>query len=74
VVDKLDLDGACRAAERILVRAGAHSRLWVAFWLGSILLVTAVSAISHAPTAAYVILAIVAVAALFADGRSGGSL
>jgi hypothetical protein len=74
VLDNTDqLNGIAGLVERMLGRAGSHSRLWVAVWLAAILTVTVVAAISHAPTAAYGILAIVAGGALCADGRGKGS-
>jgi hypothetical protein len=71
-MEKLDAEGVGDFVERVFGRARFHSRLWIAGWLSAILAMTAVAAIWHAPTAAYVILGLVAVVMIFADGRPKG--
>lgn len=52
-------------------RARLHSRAWITFWLCAILGATVVASVNRAPTGAYVVLVVVAVVMLSADGRSG---
>jgi hypothetical protein len=75
-VEKIDFDNFGRMLERLLGRTASLPRWWVGIWLAGILVVTAIATISHAPVAAYAILALVAGMAVCAEGgdrRAGGS-
>lgn len=73
MADKFDFDGLGRIVEQMVNRVGSHSRIWIAVWFAGILIVTGIAAISRAPSAAFVILLVVAMAAVFAGGGEGDS-
>jgi hypothetical protein len=68
---EFDFDGLGRLVEWIFGRAAHQPRWWIAVWLAGVLVVTAIAVVCHAPFVAYVILLVVAVVVVFADGRSG---
>jgi hypothetical protein len=72
-VFNFDCDALGRLILLILCHAARHSRRWIAVWLASILVLTGVAAVSHAPAIAYVILLVVIAVAVFADGESDES-
>jgi hypothetical protein len=67
----MDFDGLGRLLDQITTRVGAHSRVWVGGWLASILGVTVLAVTHEAPTAAYLILLVVALAVLLASPGPG---
>lgn len=68
--DNFDLAGAGHVLGWLATRAACRSRAWITVWAIVILAVTTTAVICHAPTIAYVILLVVAVVVLFADGPS----
>lgn len=66
----MNLDGLSRLLCEILSRLGPQSRVWLATWLAVILAITTLAVVRQAPTGAYLILVVVAVAVV-AAGQSG---
>lgn len=67
--DKLDLDGLGQLVERVFGKAREQSKVWIGAWSAIILGVTTVIALFRAPTAAYLILVLVVLLVVSADGR-----
>ena len=68
--DRIGWEVIGRLVERSCDRARLHSRVWITFWLCAILGATVVAAVNRAPTGAYVVLVVVAVVMVSADGRA----
>lgn len=66
--NNLDVAGVGNVLGWLAARAAGRSCVWITVWATGILAVTTTAVICHAPAIAYVILLVVAVAVLFADG------